>query len=79
MNLLILNIPLIKPQTGLGLTGGRVPVYPPRHPPGLHHPGYTSALHPGHGGTGVWCTGMSGRANMVVGLISVAQLTSAAH
>ena len=45
----------------------------------VHHPGYTPAPHSGHGGTGVWCTVQSRGVKVVVGLISVDQLSLSLH
>ena len=57
-----------------GLVGTRYS--PPSHPPGPHHPGYTS-LAPGMAAR--WLHAVYTMRNMVVGLISVVQLTLSAQ
>ena len=58
-----------KRQMSLRTVGGLVPgIAPSRYTTARTDPGYTSAPHSGHGGTGVRCTVSDGGVNSVVGL-----------
>ena len=76
---LVLDIAKYGSQGWSGGVPGIALLVPTQLPTVPHHPGYTPALHPGHGSTGVRCTVHVRGLNMAVGLRSVDQLTLRSH